>query len=131
MTQPSSGAAASHEGIATTNRKFEEAFNGGDPGRAAREVYTQDARVLPPGAPMITGRENVVGFWKTAAQQLRVERVKLSTQVLEVHGDCAHEIGQATLSMAEGRETVAKYVVIWKQEDGQWRWHIDIWNMNE
>jgi ketosteroid isomerase-like protein len=24
----------------------------------------------------------------------------------------------------------AKYVVCWKQEDGRWKWHVDIWNQN-
>jgi hypothetical protein len=24
----------------------------------------------------------------------------------------------------------AKYVVYWRQEDGHWKWHIDIWNPN-
>jgi ketosteroid isomerase-like protein len=23
-----------------------------------------------------------------------------------------------------------KYVVYWRQEDGRWKWHVDIWNMN-
>lgn len=26
------------------------------------------------------------------------------------------------------RTAVAKYVVVWKKEDGQWRLHRDIWN---
>ena len=24
----------------------------------------------------------------------------------------------------------AKYVVYWRQEDGRWKWHVDIWNSN-
>jgi len=23
-----------------------------------------------------------------------------------------------------------KYVVYWRQEDGRWKWHVDIWNPN-
>lgn len=117
-------------GIATTLRRFEEAFNAGDPRRAAQEAYADDARILPPGAPMIVGRENIAEFWHTAAQQLRIQRVKLETAELSVHGDWAHEIGQATLSLAGGQEVACKYVVIWKGVDGSWKFAIDIWNMD-
>jgi len=47
-------------------------------------------------------------------------------------GDGVVEIGQATLSIQpEGQppsELVVKYVVYWRQEDGKWKWHVDIWN---
>jgi hypothetical protein len=23
-----------------------------------------------------------------------------------------------------------KYVVYWREEDGRWQWHVDIWNPN-
>lgn len=120
----------SSEGIATTLRRFEEAFNAGDPRRAAREAYTDDARILPPGAPMVKGRENIAEFWHAAAQQMRIQRVKLETLELNAYGDWAHEIGQATLSLDGGHEVECKYVVIWKTVGGSWRFAVDIWNMD-
>ena len=48
---------------------------------------------------------------------------------LLVYSDGAYEIGRATLDLGGGQQAHAKYVVIWRQEDGQWRWHVDIWNM--
>ena len=119
-----------NEGMAAAIRKFEEAFNAGDPRRAAREVYALDARILPPGAPMVAGREHIAEYWHAAAQQMRIQRVKLETAELAVHGDRAHEIGQATLSLACGQAVVCKYVVVWKRVDGAWYWLIDIWNMD-
>jgi ketosteroid isomerase-like protein len=32
--------------------------------------------------------------------------------------------------VGSGEEASAKYVVVWKQEDGRWRWDVDIWNMD-
>lgn len=110
-------------------RKFEELFNAGEAGRAAREVYTRDAWVVPPGAPLFNGIESVAGFWKTAAEQMGVRRVKLETRVLKAYGDWAHEIGQATLSLASGQTMSARYVLVWKKEAGEWRWEVDIWNL--
>jgi len=30
--------------------------------------------------------------------------------------------------LAGGQRATPKYVVVWKQEDGAWRRHVDIWN---
>ena len=39
----------------------------------------------------------------------------------------ACEVGEAVLTIASGTAAV-KFVVVWKQVDGQWRLHRDIWN---
>jgi ketosteroid isomerase-like protein len=48
-------------------------------------------------------------------------------------GDGLVEIGSATLTAAppgQPMQMEAKYVVYWRQEDGRWKWHVDIWNPN-
>jgi len=104
--------------IDDANRKFVETFNAGDPGRAAREVYTQDARVLPPDSPLLEGRDAIVQFWETAAQQLGIRSVELSTMALETVSDVPYEIGHADIGLLSGQQVRFKYVVIWKQEVG-------------
>ena len=115
-------------GIDATNRRFEAAFDAGDPAAAARAVYTRDARVLPPDLPIVRGVSAIADFWVGAVQQLGATAVRLSTRELEIHGDSAHEVGEATLTLADG-DAHAKYVVLWKREDGEWRWDVDIWNL--
>src|SRR5918993_2814559 len=95
--------------IDATNRRFEAAFNAGDPARAARETYTADARVLPPDMPMVRGREALEQFWVGVATGLGVKQVQLSTNELQVHDDIAHEIGTAMLSLNGGQEVAAKF----------------------
>ena len=119
---------AAKAAIAATNRRFEALFSGESPAAAAVATYTQAARVLPPDLPMVRGREAIAEFWTAAAQQLGATGVKLTTAELEVHGDSAHEVGTATLTLPGG-EAHAKYVVLWKQEGGEWRWDVDIWNL--
>lgn len=41
------------------------------------------------------------------------------------------EIGRAELLGGSGQTVAPKDVVQWKQEDGDWKWHVDIWNGNE
>lgn len=125
MTQDDSAARAA---IDATNRRFEAAINAGDPARAAREVYTEDASILPPDLPMVQGRENIAQFWVGAAAQLAPTDVRLSTISLQVHGDVAHEIGVANLTLGGGQQVAMKYCVFWTQVGGEWRWHADIWN---
>lgn len=118
-------------GTADANRRFEERFNAGEVEAAARGVYTANARVLPPGAPAVQGRDSIVEFWKAAATALGIAEVKLTTLELQGAGDTAYEVGRADLRVGGGaQEATGKYVVIWKQEDGQWRWDVDIWNMD-
>lgn len=118
------------EGMQKTNRLFsalvrEKNYDGLD------DIYTKDARVLPPGAPLVQGREAIKGFWQQAITTLDVQDVELSSIDVETVGDGAVEIGRAVLTLASGNKVTAKYVVQWKQEDGGWKWHTDIWNMNE
>jgi uncharacterized protein (TIGR02246 family) len=121
---------AIRRGIDETNRRFEDAFTRGDAASVAQEVYAGDARVLPPGAEMVQGRDRIAEFWAAAAPQMGVQRVQLSTVELQPLGDGAYEIGRATLTLAGGQQATAKYVVIWRQEKDRWRIHVDIWNMD-
>jgi ketosteroid isomerase-like protein len=116
-------------GIAETNRRFEAAFAQGDPARAALEVYTRDARVMPPGAATVRGREAAAQFWTAAAAQLGITAVALETVDLQLLGDGAYEVGRGTLTLTGGQQVVAKYVVIWRRDEDRWRWHVDIWNL--
>jgi ketosteroid isomerase-like protein len=112
-----------------TNRIFESEVVGKGDFTALKNVYTKDARILPPGAEMVTGREQIQAFWQQAAAAMGVESVKLQTVDAEILGDTAIEIGRAELGTThQSNPAVVKYVVIWKREDNAWKWHVDIWN---
>lgn len=112
--------------IGAVNRAFEEAARKRDTDRLAA-LYTADAIVMPPDAPFVQGRENIKQLWGSAIQQMGVKEVQLKTIDLEIVGDTAYEVGEAVLTLQSGGVT-AKYVVVWKKIDGQWRLHRDIWN---
>ena len=94
-------------------------------------VYTDNARILPPGAEMITGRGQIKAFWQQAIASLGLKSVKLATVDAESLGDSVVEIGRADLGLSGGQTLTVKYAVLWKQEAGQWKWHVDIWNPNQ
>ena len=120
--------ASAPQGFRETNRIFEEEVIGKGDFGALERVYTRDATILPPGAAMTTGREQIIAFWMQAAAELGVTAVALRTVSIESSGDTAYEIGRAEITRAKAEPIAVKYVVVWKQEDGVWKWHVDIWN---
>jgi uncharacterized protein (TIGR02246 family) len=112
-----------------TNQAFLEALERGDPAAMAT-AYTANGQVLPPNAEAVTGREGLQAFWQ-AIIGMGIKAGDLVTHELEIHGDTAIEVGAYTL-FGEGRQALdqGKYIVVWKKEDGQWRWHRDIFNSN-
>ena len=121
---------ATAQTIQAANRIFEEQVVGQRNLDALDNVYTKDARILPPGGEMVSGRENIKAFWKAAMDSMNVSTATLETVQFEAHGDAGFEIGKATLNFVAGGSVAVKYVVIWKQEDGMWKWAVDIWNPN-
>jgi ketosteroid isomerase-like protein len=101
---------------------------------ALDEIYTFEARILPPGAPMISGRRAIKEFWSGLIQSTNAKSAALTSVEVIAAGDGVVEIGQATIHVEpQGQrpsDIDAKYVVHWKQEDGRWKWNVDIWNQN-
>src|SRR5437868_5044796 len=105
-----------------TNRIFESEVVGKGDFTALKNVYTNDARILPPRAEMVTGRKQIQAFWQQAAAAMGVESVNLQTLDAEILGDTAIEIGRAELGTThQSNPAVLKYVVIWKREDNAWK----------
>jgi ketosteroid isomerase-like protein len=118
-------------GMRRTNELFGAEAVGKKNISALDRVYTADARILPPGGPMIEGREQIKTFWKQTIAAMGLTDVKLTIVEAEPAGDGVIEIGRADLSVASGQVVTVKYVVCWKQEDGVWKWDVDIWNPNQ
>jgi ketosteroid isomerase-like protein len=119
--------------MAATNGIFHDEVFGKRNFDALDLIYTKDARILPPGGPMVTGRDAIKEFWTGLIQATNATAVSLATVDAMPAGDGVVEIGAAVLTLGTGAETTqmhAKYVVYWRQEDGRWKWHVDIWNPN-
>jgi ketosteroid isomerase-like protein len=115
--------------------RWVDAFNRDDIDTLAN-IYAENAKVMPPGLEMMTGRSAAHQFWTTAKQQMGVRNPILKTIDLESEGNLAYETGSYELSIQpEGREPmvdVGKYLVVWKrQDDGSWKMAADIWNSNQ
>jgi uncharacterized protein (TIGR02246 family) len=104
-----------------------ETFERGDAAGMAT-LYTENGQLLPPNTDIVSGRQGIQAFWQGVID-MGIKGMKLETTELEEHGDTAIAVGKYILS-GEGDQVIdsGKYVVILKQEGGQWRLHRDIWN---
>lgn len=119
--------------MASTNEIFNTEVFGKRNLAALDDIYTSDARILPPGAPMVSGREAIKTFWAGVIESMKASSAVLASVDVMPAGDGVVEIGSASLTaMPEGSavQMEVKYVVYWRQEGGRWKWHVDIWNMN-
>ena len=118
----------------STNDLFNSEVFGKRNFAALDDIYTRNACILPPAAPMISGREAIKKFWSDLVQSVNATSAVLASVDVMPVGDGAVEIGKATLTVEPPGQSAAqmevKYVVYWQQEDGRWKWHVDIWNSN-
>jgi uncharacterized protein (TIGR02246 family) len=114
--------------IEATNARFVQAANSGDTVRVA-SLYTEDAVLLAPNAPMMRGRQEIKGFFDGLVQQMGLPELGLHTLQVEEHGELAWEVGAYTMKLA-GTSDAGKYVVVWKRQGDDWKLAVDIWNTN-
>ena len=115
--------------IEAADKAFCAAMDRGD-AAAIAALYTATAELLPPGTDTVRGREAIRKTFQAGIDAGQKE-LTLTTLEVEEHGDTADEVGTWT---ARGKDGVlldsGKYLVVWKNESGQWRLHRHIWNSN-
>ncbi len=110
-----------------------DAINRGD-AAAAAAFYTEDAKLLPAGSEMVSGRQAIQAFWQGAVE-MGIRNFTLETVDLGREGDLLYEIGTYSLAIQpEGGPVTTdrgKYVTVrQRQPDGSWKLAVDIWNSN-
>lgn len=113
--------------IIAANSKFMSVFQMGDAAGIAN-LYTENGQVLAPNSDFLTGRAAIQAVWQSILD-FGAKEIKLEIIELEEHGDTVIEISNYTLFDDQGAKLdQGKYIVVWKQQDGQWQLHRDIFN---
>ena len=98
--------------MASTNQLFHTEVFGKRNLAALDDIYTKDARILPPGAPMIAGREAIKAFWGNVIESLNATSAALDVGGCDAGRRWLVEIGErdsdgraaGTARGADGRE---------------------------
>ena len=116
------------EAIAEGYKVLELAFYRCDADTISR-MYTEDAELLIPDAPVVSGREAIAQVWRSIVGS-GGSSVRVSTGEVQESGDWAYEVGAFVTSAPDGKFLNAgKYIVIWKRQSlGEWKIHRDIFN---
>jgi uncharacterized protein (TIGR02246 family) len=115
------------DAIVAANEAFMAATRQGDAAGVAA-LYTTDGKVLPPNADFVTGHQAIQALFQSL-MDMGIAEIRLETAEVEAQGDTAFEVSTYALLGREGQELDrGKYIVVWKNEDGQWKLHRDIFN---
>jgi uncharacterized protein (TIGR02246 family) len=122
------------DAIAATHGAFAEAVRKGD-AEAAAAVFAAGARLLPPTAGQVEGREAIAAYWRTGVETGLVDAVLEARDVRRFDG-IAYEVGRYTLRLepADGAAIVDRgdYVLVHeRQGDGNWQWAVEMFNPDD
>jgi len=114
---------ATADELSQMNKDFAKALNDKD-ALAASLLYSEDASLLPPNEPIVTGRENIKKYWQTFIDA-GITNVSVSTISTGSNDDLGYEIGRFQLSFPgpDGKMILekGKYTEILKRmADGKW-----------
>jgi ketosteroid isomerase-like protein len=115
--------------IEQKNHQFTEAHVTGD-GDTIDNMFTLDARVLPPNADPVVGR--------AAISQMTVEYLgygitEFREETTDFYGNEQILIDQGNYVLVYGRDQTTergKYLNVWKRENGEWKIYSNMWNTN-
>ena len=113
--------------IAQSNQNFMKAFKAGDSIGVAN-CYTTDAKTMAANAPAVKGRSNIIHFI-SGIDEKWIKNLDIINNA-NIWGDSSivAEEGIYDLSDSIGKNIdKGKYIVLWKQEAGNWKMFRDIW----
>jgi ketosteroid isomerase-like protein len=113
--------------IAASNKVFGASFATGD-SVAFANCYTSDGCIYNSNMPKICGTDGIRSFLSIGYKS-GIRNVVLTTEEVMGGKDVVVETGKYEV-FVENNVSVekGKFVVAWKEENGKWKMHRDIWN---
>jgi ketosteroid isomerase-like protein len=91
-------------------------------------VYTKDAWVMPAGVPKLVSTDSIIKFFKAPPDS---PPFTVEVTAIEIFGNEDNVIETGTYELLDDKATSfekGKFIVIWRQEEGTWKIHREIWN---
>lgn len=125
---------AAREELLSTDREWSRTAAAGEDVEAIVDFWTEDARVFPPGHPVVEGKEALRQY---VASSLEMPGFSISWEPADAVVGSSGQLGytwgenKVTYNDADGNLVTlrGRYMTVWlKGEDGSWRCSMDIWN---
>jgi ketosteroid isomerase-like protein len=117
--------------IRALSDSFVRHFNAADADQLVQAFYTEDARLLPPNHPMITGRSQIREAFREFLQA-GMGGLTIEDYEIEVAGSGDLAYGFGTFSLARPAPDRGKFVEVYRrQADGSWKCIADMFSSDE
>ena len=130
ITVSAYAASADEAAIRAQTTSWGKAFNGGD-AKAVAALYADDALVMPPGAPGVTGRAAILDFFTKEVANAKgagaVFALNPKTDV-GVSGNTGWESGTYQVTIKGAVVETGKFLSVSRKKDGKWLYIRDTWN---
>lgn len=94
-------------------------------------AYSTDAKILPPGADIIVGREAIKQRW-VVPDNVKILHHRIEPNEIKINGEYAYDVGyyKGKTRRADQSEVSwkGKYLIVWKKEQSGWKIYLDAWN---
>ncbi len=113
------------EEIEAVNQEFSDRFARGDLDGVS-DLYTEDARFLPPGRAIARGRRQIREVYAAYAAA-GVTDLRFETLEVDDRGDTVLELARSTAYTGSEQAQQFCYVIVWQRSaDGMLRLHWDV-----
>jgi len=131
MTGPAhAGAGADEAAIRAQTTSWAKAYNGGD-AKAVAALYAEDAVLLPPGAPAVSGRAAIQAFFTSeiaGSKAAGVVFVLSPSTDAGASGKLGWESGTYKATVKSAVVESGKFLSVYRKKDGKWLYIRDTWN---
>lgn len=115
--------------IEKDHQAYDENFAKGDASQFAKH-YTTDACIFPTNYPKMFGTEAINAFFD-GAYKMGIRNIKLTSSEVMGGPEFVIESGAVELLIDKNISVYkGKFIIIWKQENDQWKMYRDIWNID-
>src|SRR5678815_98782 len=130
MPAISQAASADEAAIRAQTAAWEKAYNGGD-GKGVAALYAEDAVLMPPGAPAVSGRAAIQEYFTkdVAASKAAGAVFVLNPKTdVGVSGTMGWESGMYKVTVKGAVVETGKFLSVSRKKDGKWLYIRDTWN---
>jgi ketosteroid isomerase-like protein len=124
---PAFAIAAVREHIAAANKVYGERFKQDDPGYYEAR-YTPDACAMPEKMPAVCSPDAIRAYYYNGGGN---KDFNIVIEETAVYGGPEAVIEEGRYDFPDGKGgsfDKGKFIAVWKQEDGRWKLHREIWN---
>lgn len=115
--------------ILQSNKHLIKAFEAGDSVEVG-DSYTTDGELMVPNQGTIYGRENIIHYF---AKVMGDVTTNINLKTVKIWGDSTILVEEGIYKISDKKKNAldnGKYIVLWKQEAGNWKMYRDIWASN-